>query len=313
MTSLRAHLRQPGSHGRLPFHPDCPVCRQERLAGQLPANAIVAHRTLAALTAGVLAVSAGAPSLAVAAPDQQQSGTPEPAGSNDTARHPDSLSGKPGNPPPDSATAPPNDSDTAPVEGEPAKDPAANQDDQQQQKPPQRQTTPVTAPPTAAPAPATPVNPATPTIPPAPAAALPAPPSQAPQATLRPPAPGQHRRHPRRTTQIAEPLGTSRPEIQTSLPALQAQADTPMVEPSTPARRTAPRHDTGARAAAHGGRVHVVVADESLWSVARDQLGRGASNTDIAREVHRLWELNAKEIATGNPDLLMVGTKLKLA
>lgn len=56
-----------------------------------------------------------------------------------------------------------------------------------------------------------------------------------------------------------------------------------------------------------------MVAGESLWSIARDQLARSVSNADIAREVHRLWQLNAKAIATGNPDLLPVGTELKLS
>ena len=31
MGSLSAHLRAPEDHARLPFHPDCPVCRSERL------------------------------------------------------------------------------------------------------------------------------------------------------------------------------------------------------------------------------------------------------------------------------------------
>jgi nucleoid-associated protein YgaU len=61
-----------------------------------------------------------------------------------------------------------------------------------------------------------------------------------------------------------------------------------------------------------GDRVHVVRAGESLWSIARDLLGSDASPARIAREVNRLWELNSTRIATGDPDLLMVGTKLRL-
>ena len=51
---------------------------------------------------------------------------------------------------------------------------------------------------------------------------------------------------------------------------------------------------------------------ESLWSIASDLAGDGASPAQIARVVNRLWELNSERIGTGNPDLLMVGTRLTL-
>jgi hypothetical protein len=41
-------------------------------------------------------------------------------------------------------------------------------------------------------------------------------------------------------------------------------------------------------------------------------LPAGASNAEVAAEVRRLWNLNASRIGTGDPDLLMVGTKLVL-
>jgi hypothetical protein len=73
------------------------------------------------------------------------------------------------------------------------------------------------------------------------------------------------------------------------------------------------------RAASHGGhrahpddRVHVVLAGESLWSIAADRLGGHASAARIAREVDRLWTLNHERIATGDPDLLAIGTRLTL-
>ena len=66
------------------------------------------------------------------------------------------------------------------------------------------------------------------------------------------------------------------------------------------------------RAAQRGDRFHVVQRGESLWSIANDLLGDGASAARIAREVNRLWELNSDRIATGDPDLLMVGTRLAL-
>ena len=66
------------------------------------------------------------------------------------------------------------------------------------------------------------------------------------------------------------------------------------------------------RAARPGDRTHVVLPGESLWSIAQDVLGDGASVAKIARKVNRLWELNSDRIGTGDPDLLMVGTKLVL-
>ena len=66
---------------------------------------------------------------------------------------------------------------------------------------------------------------------------------------------------------------------------------------------TLPRGATG---------THVARAGESLWSIARDMLGGTASTAQIAREVNRLWELNQDRIGTGDPDLLMVGTRLTL-
>jgi nucleoid-associated protein YgaU len=59
-------------------------------------------------------------------------------------------------------------------------------------------------------------------------------------------------------------------------------------------------------------RYRVVRPGESLWSIARDLLGRGASMGQVAREVNRLWEMNEDRIATGDPDLLRIGTKLRL-
>jgi nucleoid-associated protein YgaU len=70
---------------------------------------------------------------------------------------------------------------------------------------------------------------------------------------------------------------------------------------------------TAHRAAAQpGDRVHVVQRGESLWSIAKDVLGDDASVGRIAREVNRLWELNSERIGTGEPDLVMAGTRITL-
>ncbi len=59
-------------------------------------------------------------------------------------------------------------------------------------------------------------------------------------------------------------------------------------------------------------RFHVVQRGESLWSIASDRLGEQAGVEQIAREVDRLWQLNEDRIASGSPDLLYTGTRLRL-
>jgi hypothetical protein len=79
MSSLTAHLLEPGHHGRLDFHPSCPVCRRERLFGSLSSEPVVSRRVQAALATGVLALSAAAPgAVAASGPDRQQEGVAVP-------------------------------------------------------------------------------------------------------------------------------------------------------------------------------------------------------------------------------------------
>src|ERR671918_1523797 len=66
MGSLTAHLLEAGDHGRLRFHPSCPVCRRERLYGTLSSEPVVPRRAQALLASGVLALSASAPAVSVA-------------------------------------------------------------------------------------------------------------------------------------------------------------------------------------------------------------------------------------------------------
>jgi len=64
--------------------------------------------------------------------------------------------------------------------------------------------------------------------------------------------------------------------------------------------------------AAEGDKRHMVQPGESLWKIAADELGSGASTAEVARFVNRLWEINSARIATGDPDLIMPGTVLRL-
>src|SRR5215204_2787206 len=87
MHSLTAHFRETDTHDRLPFHPNCPICRQTRLTGTISAGGILSPRTQALLAAGLLAI----PAAPAAAQDQEQEGTaavPESAPS-DSAGNPD--------------------------------------------------------------------------------------------------------------------------------------------------------------------------------------------------------------------------------
>jgi nucleoid-associated protein YgaU len=56
----------------------------------------------------------------------------------------------------------------------------------------------------------------------------------------------------------------------------------------------------------------VVQPGDSLWSIAKRLVGPNASPAEIARKVSRLWDLNDDRIGTGRPDLILVGTKLRL-
>ena len=87
----------------------------------------------------------------------------------------------------------------------------------------------------------------------------------------------------------------------------------PQPGPSAGGGSTAP--GAGARVVAKSsasGRTHTVRAGETLWSIAAARLGAGASAAQIAREVQRLWNLNASAIGTGDPSLIGVGVVLRL-
>ena len=51
---------------------------------------------------------------------------------------------------------------------------------------------------------------------------------------------------------------------------------------------------------------------ETLWLIARRLLGEGHDPAETGPEVARLWELNADRIGSGDPDVLLPGTVLRL-
>jgi hypothetical protein len=102
---------------------------------------------------------------------------------------------------------------------------------------------------------------------------------------------------------------TTAPEASTAAtePAPVEPESQPSPTPGAPA--TPPPVERGGLA---GQRSHTVAAGECLWTIAEGYLPASASNAEIAAEVHRLWVLNARRIGTGDPDVLLIGTVLRL-
>jgi hypothetical protein len=331
MRSLSAHLRAREDHARLPFHPDCPVCRSERLTGVLPAAGIVSLRTQAALAAGVLALSAAAPVAALAAePDQEQQGAAAPgqSASTDSADSPDFDPGGastdlPSDAPPvpqlEAPSAAGND-DAAPLDQEPATDVDAPVVDAGDDPGPNAQQPGAPASQLAPPAAGGPNEPAPPSSPartadaPPPATAAPGSPRTNAGVRLRA---HEHRADTKRaaTKQLARARQLARasaPSASTDAPASAPRLAT-VVQPVRARPTSSVAVAVGDRdAAVRGERTHVARPGESLWSIARDVLGSRASTAQIAREVNRLWDLNKERIGTGDRNLLMIGTRLTL-
>lgn len=57
---------------------------------------------------------------------------------------------------------------------------------------------------------------------------------------------------------------------------------------------------------------YTVRAGDCLWSIAEAVLPSGAGNDEIAAEVARLWRLNANRIGSGDPNVILIGTELRL-
>lgn len=107
-----------------------------------------------------------------------------------------------------------------------------------------------------------------------------------------------HRRQPTVTRPVAE-----------STPAAPEPAE-------VPEESTAPTHPSGLseRPASLKGRgTYTVAAGDCLWTIAAAILPPTASDEQIAAEVGRIWKLNAERIGTGDPNLIEVGTVLRLS
>ena len=298
MPSLSVHLQRDEDHAGLPFHPSCPVCRRERLAGTLAGDELVSRRTQAKIAAGLLAFSGlGAPAAATADPDTVTEGTAEAVDipdqvaldiGADTVELIDEAA-----PPPDVGDAPTDAVEdevaveqTQEVEAlEPAPEMAETADDMAVQP---AEPSPATEPEAVTPEPA-----GTPTVN-----------SAAESAGIR-------AESSTRSSQAPERHAKPTPERTASLTVSTETHASSSAPAPTPRTTQVVAGATSGHAKA-GDRVHVVRRGESLWSIASDLLGDDASTTRVAREVSRLWELNEDRIATGSPDLLFAGTRLRL-
>lgn len=288
MTELARHLTEDGSHAALPFHPACPACREERLAGRLAPVPVVSARTRAGLAAAVLAASASAPAGALATTpppgvegDQETEGSADPGaqGPVGTELPPGHLA-TPVTPTieePGSQAGPEHDDGGLEAETPTGPDPVEPEGSEEE-----------------AAVPAAPTPPAAPH----------APTAVAPPAMEEPPARKGKRAPAKRAA------GTRRADSPAPVPAQpapvvvqEAAALVPAAQPVAAPAAAAPTNDA---------ELHVVQPGESLWTIARDLLGAGATTAEIAREVQRIWDLNAHAIGTGDPDLVIAGQKLQL-
>lgn len=308
MTRLSTHLRHPENHGRLRFHPSCPICRRERLGGTLPTEALVSRRMQACLAGGVLVLStAAAPVVALAAEQEsEREGTvaPEQTPAQDPQATPD-----PGGPPTQLATDPSETPENDPNVGqEPQMETAPQEDPQEQVADPGDPPDPVaTAPAPATPAPVTPA-PGAPAPPPAEQAAQQVPPP-APLPAPAPAAVGSVKGKTVMAHAKERPVDERVSGMESPQPTTVVRAQAEAAPQSQPQR--APESVPPKEATRSGG--HVVVSGESLWSIATTRLGANASPGAVAREVNRIWAMNSERIGTGDPDLLMVGTALRLS
>jgi nucleoid-associated protein YgaU len=318
VASLTAHLTAGPEHGRLGFHPLCPRCRDERLAGSLDRELLVSRRAQAVVAAGVLAVSTAAPAVSVAAePDQEQEGGAVPAPDADGGGTLDDPGFDPGgaDTPLEVDTGAPSGGSEAGGDLDDGTDPAPVEPEEQDdpdgrlvldEQPAEADPTDVDA------APSAPTESDVSEQTPEPQLAAPESPGESGRLLE-----SDDRRHePSRRIVLTAPAqrnnGSPPPAVVTSsppTPVVQAAVDTTT---ATTAETVQISQGAGRTTVPVRGDSYRVREGDSLWTIARRVLGSDASNGQVAREVNRLWRLNEERIGTGDPSLLNVGTLLKL-
>lgn len=328
---LARHITPGPGHDSLAFHFGCARCREERSLGQ-PGSRSGARRlglglAAVALMAAPLPSAFAGPPPPVVAPDQESEGVSD--ADDQTAQEPDGAALDPeGDDTRDAETGDPavdgdGDDDAAgPLETPAAPDvvdPAEVQADAPAAQPPSPR---APAPPTQAPDSPAPLPHRAESPPSAPAS--PAPRSTAAPEDVRRNRAGEGRDHPS-TARPQHKLGAvlerrghpSLPAYATSIERQpSASAPKPLVAPSAlssarPPGRDGPTSPT-AEATPHSASTRVIARGDTLWSIARERLGGRPTTAAIAREVQRLWDLNADRIGTGSPDLIITGQVLRL-
>ena len=80
---------------------------------------------------------------------------------------------------------------------------------------------------------------------------------------------------------------------------------------STTSTSSGARSSSSTTSRSSGGAARTVRAGDTLWGIAREHLDADATDAEVFSEVQRLWRLNAAEIGTGDPDLILPGQQIR--
>jgi nucleoid-associated protein YgaU len=83
-----------------------------------------------------------------------------------------------------------------------------------------------------------------------------------------------------------------------------------VVDRGGPLTRPASHKSSPSPTSASSGHVVVVRSGDSLWAIASRQVPAGSSNGTIYSKLVAIWDLNAKRIGTGDPNLIFPGQRL---
>ena len=338
MNSSGAQFSPGPDRGRTLFHPDCPVCRKQHLAGAL-SDAGLPARVRVRLLAAALGAGTLVPSSLALASDVGK--PPTTKASQAPAPTPTPAPAPPASPAPDQPSVGTDETQETPVDEAPQlrdllTSPEAGTDaggedvsgEAEETAPPpvpigQAPAEPAPAEPTPAPL-GQPPAPPPPVEPPAPAQTGPAPSPQPPPAPVEQPPSVTHevatphtvrprgkRKAPERR---AKPRGAAAQPVAQSEVALQ-RVEIALPVDAVPAATTTPDLVSQPPEPPSGpitGRAYTVQPGDSLWSIARRLVGPEPSDGRIAREMNRLWQLNRDRIGSGDPSLIYAGTVLRI-
>ncbi len=87
----------------------------------------------------------------------------------------------------------------------------------------------------------------------------------------------------------------------------------PAIKPATPpAPPPTPPTPTGGGPGEESSGTVTVRAGDCLWTIARRAVGPHASDADIEHELVQIWDVNARKIGTGDPNLIYPGVTLRI-